>query len=373
MQKSTGLGTASREYAVALHRQGVDIKILSSRRSSSPSLITSLSNKRYAANKPKVLIHHGLPHQLNWAKARRTYDYILLNTVWETTKVPRSWFPSINLYDAICVPSVQNKTALRNSGVKVPVFLVPHGVHTRTFTPRNRKKPLPFRKGTFIFVSVFTFQHRKNPETLLRAFWEEFSATDKAALVIKTSGFGSRESGAWIRRRIRTYKKRLNLRKITAPLQLITGYTSPRSLKGLYTAGNAFVLPTRGEGVGLPFLESLASGVPVISTRWGGQMDFLNDRNSYLVSYQLKPPALRMKQAISRTFRPLFAQPGQRWAEPSLSSLKKQMRKAYADPTLCRRKGAQGRSDMKKQSWRHAGQAMKQAVEYVIRNKKRKF
>jgi len=44
-------------------------------------------------------------------------------------------------------------------------------------------------------------------------------------------------------------------------------------LKGLYTLGDVFVLPTRGEGAGLPFIEALSSGVPVIATGWGGHMD----------------------------------------------------------------------------------------------------
>ncbi|MGX4587478.1 hypothetical protein [Paenibacillus chitinolyticus] len=79
-------------------------------------------------------------------------------------------------------------------------------MNSRAFNPRNKKLSLK-KKGVFLFVSVFTFQHRKNPETLLRAFWEEFSARDRAALLIKTSGFSPRESGAWIRGRIAAYKK----------------------------------------------------------------------------------------------------------------------------------------------------------------------
>jgi glycosyltransferase involved in cell wall biosynthesis len=359
--QSTGIGTASREYVLALHRQGIDLKAATSRNWLARS-----------SSKPRVLIYHGLPHRLDFNKARKHFKYIMLNTVWETTKIPTNWFPHINRYDAVCVPSVQNKTALRNSGVKVPVFIVPHGVHTQKYSPLNKKLSLPVPKNSFVFVSVFTFQHRKNPEVLLRAYWEEFSSKDRVALVIKTNGFNSLENSQWIRNRIYAYKKRRGVRSNTAPIQLITNRTSSEKLKGLYTAANAFVLPTRGEGVGLPFLEALASGIPVIATRWGGHMDFLTDRNSFLINYQLKPTTSSMKHAISRSFSSLFAQKGQRWAEPVIGHLRKQMRFAYEHPALCRKKGMQGRRDMHKHSWNRAGLAMKRAVEQVIRSKRRR-
>ncbi|GGG17039.1 glycosyltransferase family 4 protein [Paenibacillus abyssi] len=372
----SGIGKASREYALALHRQGVDVKVIADRGRARPDGGTStrtlriLAKKPYTRKKPKVLIYHRLPHSLDIKKARAQFDYLLLNAVWETTKIPSDWFPNINRFDAVCVPSAQNKTAMINSGVKVPVYIVPHGVHAGTFTPSNKKLFPGLPKGTFVFVSVFTFQHRKNPELLLRAYWEAFSSKDRVALVIKTSGFGTRETGAWISSRIQAYKKKLGFGSKTAPIHLITGYTSPGKLKEIYRTGHAFVLPTRGEGVGLPFLEALSSGIPVIATGWGGHMDFLNSRNAFLVRYKLQPPAVSMKRAISRRFSHLFAQAGQLWAEPDLSSLKRQMRYAYEHPDICRSKGQQGRMDMQKMSWNRAGMTMRQVVEHIIRGKK---
>jgi glycosyltransferase involved in cell wall biosynthesis len=38
----------------------------------------------------------------------------------------------------------------------------------------------------------------------------------------------------------------------------------------LYGGADAFVLPTRGEGWGLPILEAMAAGVPAIATNWSG-------------------------------------------------------------------------------------------------------
>ncbi|RUS47011.1 glycosyltransferase family 4 protein [Cohnella sp. AR92] len=353
VRRASGLGIASREYVSALRRQGVNVKV-----GDSP-----VNHKKAASKKRKVLIYHQLPSSLDMRRARKRFDRIILNTVWETSRIPRGWVPRINQFDAVCVPTTHNKIALRQSGIKIPIYIVPHGVHREKFKPGNKPFRLPMAKGRFVFVSIFGFQHRKNPETLLRAYWEQFSAKDKVLLVIKTNGYSRHETGQWIRNRIAAYKRRLGIRKQTAPIIVITQYISPDQLKGLYTLGDVFVLPTRGEGVGLPFLEALSSGVPVIATGWGGQMDFLNQGNSFLVRYKLQNPQIRMKHSIARTFRPLFSGKGQRWAEPSLSSLKDKMRLAYRHPELCRKKGRQGRLDMRKYTWNRAGAAFKKVVE----------
>ncbi|MBE9914747.1 glycosyltransferase family 4 protein [Paenibacillus donghaensis] len=358
VHKASGLGRASRSYAQSLKRQGVAVSIGAS------------DNRKNSAQGKKVLIYHHIPSSIQWQKERSVYDFIILNTVWETSRIPKGWLPHMNKFDAVCVPSRQNKGTLRNSGVKVPIFVVPHGVNTKEFHPNNKKMSVPGAAGRFTFVSVFGFQHRKNPEGLLRAYWEEFSSKDNVMLVIKTNGYAAHENEKWIQQKIAQYKKRLGIQKNTAPVVIIGRRLSENRLKGLYTLGDVFVLPTRGEGVGLPFLEALASGTPVITTSWGGQMDFLTHSNSFLIPYQLRSPSSSMNRAISRKFSNLFVQKGQLWAEPDLGRLKKTMRKAYQNPGLCKQKGRQGRKDMLHLSWDRAGAFMKHAIEEVIRSKK---
>ena len=111
---------------------------------------------------------------------------------------------------------------------------------------------------------MFDFQHRKNPETLLKAYWKEFTSRDNVVLVIKTYGDSQNEVLA----KINEYKKRLGFGNETAPLYVTIDTLGDRQFRGIYTLGNAFVLPTRGEGVGIPFMEALSSGIPVIATGW---------------------------------------------------------------------------------------------------------
>ncbi|WP_274363191.1 glycosyltransferase [Paenibacillus thermotolerans] len=243
---------------------------------------------------------------------------------------------------------------------------MPHGTDTQFYNPENEKFPLRGSTGKFIFVSVFGFQHRKNPEGLLRAYWEEFKPDEQVMLLMKTHWYGNKNMGHQIRKSISQFREKLGIGRVTAPLVLITNILDSKQLRGVYTLGNAFVLPSRGEGVGLPFIEALSSGIPVIATGWGGQTDFLHEGNSFLVNYELENPGTRMNHSISPDYRIFFSEKDQQWAEPDLEHLKKQMRYAYENPDLCRKKGMQGRRDMLNYTWDRGGIELKQAVEKMM-------
>ncbi|CAI6081686.1 glycosyltransferase family 4 protein [Cohnella sp. JJ-181] len=359
VRRGSGLGIASRNYVRALRRQGVRVSV-------------DHDGMRAGAGL-RVLVWHYPPDRIRLSQEKRRYDRVILNAVWETTRIPRSWMRDINRFDAIMVPSRQNKEAFRASGVTSPIFIVPHGVNTSFFRPGNRPLKVKGTAGKFVFVSVFGFQHRKNPETLLKAYWKAFSAGDKVHLVLKTNGYAPYENKPWIEARIRRLRQKLGLRKSTPPVTVLAHRMDEYSLRGIYTLGDVFVLPTRGEGVGLPFLESMASGTPVIATGWGGHMDFLTERNAFKVGYRLRHPAEGMNRpsAIARPFRALFNGRGQRWAEADEASLIRQMRKAYLNPGLCRQKGRQARLDAARLTWDRAGTAMKNAIGTVAARQRR--
>lgn len=372
---STGYSRASREYLLSLDRAGVDIKIEPMNFGTPPTQLeeaqairlNELIQKPYAEGKKKVLIYHAQPNGIDVATEKRRFDYVIINTVWETTQVPDNWFPSANLCDAIIVPSEQNVQALRDSGVQAPIFRVPHGADFDRFTPENQPLVMTHPRfmnlnGVFKFLSVFQWQHRKAPDALLKAYWSEFTPDDKVCLIVKTYWGAARETGRMIRNQILEYKNALGLTH-TAPILVTTSNFSDDDIKGLYTATDCFVLPSRGEGVGLPYLEAMCSGKPVISTGWSGQMDFLNEGNAYLIDYELTNT--RESNPLAPDFHGLFTD-AMKWAEPDVDSLRKAMREAYENQEVARAKGEQGRKDALGMSWDNVGNIFKEVIERVI-------
>jgi len=76
------------------------------------------------------------------------------------------------------------------------------------------------------------------------------------------------------------------------------------------------------EAFGLTILEAMACGLPAIVTNYGGQTDFVNERNGWLIDYELKEVTWDlMYEGIS-------------WAEPNISDLRQIMRKIYSDKNI---------------------------------------
>jgi glycosyltransferase involved in cell wall biosynthesis len=373
-----GYSRAAREYLLSLDRLGVDVKVepltlgtpAIEIRTEQVQRINELIQKPLATDKKKILVYHSQPYGVDPdAERRNGYDYVIINTVWETDLVPDNWFPNINRADAVFIPSWHNYHALRQSGVTVPIHVVPHGADVEMFTPENEALSLEEVKDKFTFLSVFQWQHRKAPEVLIRAYWEEFGTADNTMLIVKTywSNSPSKADERVIINHLASFKTSLGYNdKNSAPMLITFSMFTDDQLKGLYRLPNVFVLPTRGEGVGLPFIESLSSGVPVIAPRWGGQSDFLNDGNSYPVDYVLESTTSKLHEGVAPNFSDLF-NAMMKWAEPSVESLRKQMRYAYENQDEVKEKGKAGRLDMEKMTWEVSGQEIINVIEGLLK------
>jgi glycosyltransferase involved in cell wall biosynthesis len=111
----------------------------------------------------------------------------------------------------------------------------------------------------------------------------------------------------------------------------------------LYRSADCFVLPTRGEGWGMPILEAMACGVPAITTAWSAPTAFVNAQNGYLLPFRMQPA-----DQHQRYLR------GAQWAEPNQDTLTDLLRQVAGNPTERIAKGQQAAQDAFGWTWERA-------------------
>eukprot|EP00798_Chlamydomonas_sp_ICE-L_P001503 gene1503-32881_t len=98
---------------------------------------------------------------------------------------------------------------------------------------------------------------------------------------------------------------------------IIQSHISNDDYVRLLKSSDAFVLPTRGEGWGMPVSEAMSMGLPVIVTNWSGTAAFVDNSVGYLINYALsqvpddQPEWLRAgRWADADVMRYVFNNPG---------------------------------------------------------------
>lgn len=203
---------------------------------------------------------------------------------WEETGFPANYASSFNRdLDGLTVLSRFVRKTLIDAGVILPIAVTGAGIDPTLFDvpPAN---PLPdewqhdIKPGDFVFLHVSSCFPRKGVAELLAAWGRAFSANDAVVLVIKT--FSNPHN---------TVKRDIEAHQAQQPhyprVLVLEADLTKAQLALLYQRANAFVMPSRGEGLGLPAAEAMQAGLPVITVGWSGLKDFCNEATAYLCDY----------------------------------------------------------------------------------------
>lgn len=314
----SGYSRAAREYLLALHSKGIDVKLDLINHGYQLNLPPDQSNLfKELIEKPnaygnQVYILHQLPD--SW---RRMPGITIGFTYWETSKIPDHWISKCNEMDAVFVSSEHNVHIMRQAGLNVPIFKIRPCLSPQILPFFSCQVPSYMRQlPSFRFLSIFTWIERKGYDLLLKAYFEEFSSKEDVVLIIKTGAHNNQKIEKLVAAESRKYKD-------PGRYYIDLSIRNEFEMEGLYNHCSAFVLPSRGEGIGYPMLEAGKRGLPVIATAWGGHLDFLNETNSYLIPYLFVPV---MPQSHYHGYRS-----DQLWAEASVEHLKQRMRNIYAN------------------------------------------
>lgn len=355
--EATGYGNASRELALAMDQLGLDVKIEAIGRNDGMVNEDQFSKLRELQNKPlrknRVLLTVEYHQNL---QDRKRYRNAVTLAMWETSKVPSEFRKGTSHFRAAIVPSHSSRNAYVNGGVRIPVHVVPLGVNSNVYSPEGVSQTLSDRQEDFVFLSVFGWSERKAPETLLKAYLNEFTDRDPVTLYIKTHGMNVSEFPMdWYNQIVRTVNKP-NLPRV----KVVSGSLTDQEMAAIYRGADCFVLPTRGEAFGLTILESMACGTPVIVTGWGGHTEFLTASVGYLIPYELVP-------AKPLHYTNLYTGE-QLWANADIGALACLMRQVYTmSDEEVRTRTARGREKALQLSWKRSAEQLISVLKSVLK------
>ncbi|WP_334150923.1 glycosyltransferase [Hyphomicrobium sp.] len=274
---------------------------------------------------------------------------LLHHYAWEETGFPSEWAEEFNTH--------LNGVACLSSHVEK--ILVDHGVACHLEVSGcgtdhwERVEPdgdfVLDTKRSFRFLHVSSCFPRKGVDLLLKAYGSSFSSGDDVVLVIKTFPNPHNEIHGW-----------LGQAKVDNPsypdVLIIEDDLTDSALKSLYRQCNALVAPSKAEGYGLPMAEAMLSGLPVITTAWGGQRDFCDEETAWLVDYEFE---------LAQSHFGLFDSV---WARPSVEDLAATMRTLFDLPAAKRRKRAdRGRERLLANSrWIHVAERLEKITRHAV-------
>ncbi len=332
---TSGLGKAARLTAEVFMAAGystlcTSIDVL--KRSDQVSLPTSLHHvEEGGIEKPHVDIICMNPDQMKYCATRGISvgcenAYMITRWDWEMEEPPKEAKELLGEIDELWVLSDFERRSFSKVAPSTPIYLFPYPLHNKG-EPLFGRESMGIPQG-FIFLNVFdAFSNvsRKNPDGLIEAFTRAFKPGEGPILLMKINNADKSSCLARLRQLARG---RDDIKFIVNEV-----YTDER-MDSLIAAADCYISLHRSEGFGLPLADAMSRGKTVIATGYSGNLDFMNDANSYLVPWQYTE--------LLRDDRPYPT--GARWAEPDLNVAAEIMRYVFEHQDEARAKGETART-----------------------------
>jgi glycosyltransferase involved in cell wall biosynthesis len=248
---------------------------------------------------------------------------------WELSTFPESMHDAFGVVQEIWVASDFIRASIA-AETDLPVLTVPLPVETRT----DPGEPPPYAANDrFMFLFSFDFFsgfERKNPLAVVDAFRKAFEPDEGPTLVVKSIN-GHHE--------LRDLERLRYAARGREDVVVVDEYITAREKDALAARCDCYVSLHRSEGFGLTMAEAMTRGKPVIATGYSGNLEFMDNKNSFLVPFELSETKKSSKPYPS----------GLEWAEPDIDEAARLMRHVYENPEEARERGARGKMRIRKE------------------------
>jgi len=287
---------------------------------------------------------------------------------WEFPRVPPAWIEGLACMDAVLAPSHFVERAVRAALPDVPVFHFPQAVWLDA-TPAPDRARFGIPERACVFVTAYDTRSdaaRKNPLGALEAFARAFprgaaggAGSDDVRLVLRIQNARGRAAPAGSDVAALREQARRDPRVL-----IVDGPLAHGDVLALVASCDVYVSLHRAEGLGLPPLEAMSLGRPVVATAWSGNLDYMTNEDSLLVPAVETP----VRGTGIRAYDPSRMGEGQTWGEPDLAVAAAHLRALADDPELRARMGERAaRAAAKQREASLAGTALAQLFEWAER------
>lgn len=199
---------------------------------------------------------------------------------YEFTKVDPSFIKYYKSCDKFLPSSNFSKEIFAKNGIpENHMQVVPHGFDGAKYLNNTEIYPLKTRRKLKFGAVLQQMHGRKHLDGLLKTYARSFKQHDDVCLILKVN---PKQPSAPFE--IDFFQVMANFKKQFpnhADIEIITEFIP--KIETFYKAIDVHMTMTYAECFHFPSLEAMASGNIVISPRYGGQLDFLNDSNSILI------------------------------------------------------------------------------------------